>query len=269
MKIGPYLLINLIVVGGGLFLYDSLKGDSPARVSDSGAFDPLQADDVGQPPARDPADATPAMLSGGGPEALASRVGHLESILRDLRREIARTSASSSTGSGGAALPAGGQLPSLASEDYVEGEEPTYNEKTLTTIESYMDEINRRKTEERQRNRVTAEIKRQGLDLTEGQTKDVVEITLAYQTKSRELVRKGWPRDETGRTGRKEAYKALQDEYSASIHELLPAADAEKIMESRIARGLGFFAGGSTSRRAVDRGNRRKNGSDGGKNRNR
>ena len=81
--------------------------------------------------------------------------------------------------------------------------------------------------------------------------------TLAYQTKSRDLLRKGWPRDEAGRDSRRKAFEVLKEEYSTVIHNLVPAADAEKIMGSRISRGMGFFANGNTSRRASSGGKTR------------
>jgi len=261
MKLGPYLLINLVLVGGGLFLYDSLKGDQAPRTIESSEYDSLQADDVGEAPFERQA---PVMLSGGGNDVLARRVEQLEQTVADLRGLLASSQATSpsSATTGG---PAPTELPALASRDLLDEERPSYDEATLSSLRSYMDEITRRKNEERQRNRVTAELERQGLNLSEEQTKAVVDQTLLHQTKARDLLRQGgWPRDEKGREDRREAFKDLQGQYSSAIRTLVPSADAEKILNSRVSRGMGFFSGSATSRRSPDRTGRRS-----GDNRNR
>ena len=163
MKLGPYLLINLVLVGGGLFIYDSLKGDQVPRTIESSEYDPLQADDVGEAPFE---RAAPVMLSGGGNDVLARRVAELEQTVEDLRGLLASSRATGpASGTAGGTTPT--ELPALASRDLLDGEQPTYDEATLRSLRTYMDEINRRKNEDRQRNRVTAELERQGLNLSE------------------------------------------------------------------------------------------------------
>ncbi len=233
-----YLLINLVLVGGGIFAYDQLKADDRAPGRGGGYADPLTAD---------------APFEGGAdqdtPEPLRVETGmrgsHDKATIRALEDRIASLeriiSGLPRGGSDGKPLPAGGKLPELAATDFIDPDNPAYDEKTIQTIEAYVDEINRRKAEQRQRDRVDGELNRLDLGLTEAQKKGVIDETIRFQAKARDLMRQQWSRDEEGRTQRREAFQNLQDEFKVTINRLVPTEAAEKISTSRIARGMGFY----------------------------
>ncbi len=258
-----YLLINVVLVAGGIFVYDEIKSPDPTQVH-TDYTGGLTADAPDTPSDDRPAPMTSGGLRDRSDEALADRVAAMERLLSSLS---ARRAERADDGTGPLASN-GGKLPELSATDFIDPDDPVYDEKTLQTIASYMDEINRRKQEERQRNRVASELDRLGLELSDAQQKSVVDETLAYQGKARDLLRQGFARDEDGRTARREAFKTLQDEYKNTINRLVPTAEAEKIANSRIARGMGFYSGRNTR---IDGGNngrtnrRSRGGNKGGK----
>ncbi len=235
-----YVILNVVLVAGGLFLYHTLVG-APQRAPAGGDYSHLEGDDLLDSPQDLP---DPVMLDSGADGALSRR--NAESIA-DLRREIATYLARRGTASGGDADQplgsAGGALPALSDLDTVDGDDAVFDDRTLKTIEAYMDEINRRKAEARNRTRLDGELTRLGVELSDGQRASVIETTVGYQKKVRAVLQGSWGRDEAGRTARKEALGKLKDEYTAAIHTLVPTAEAEKITSSRIARSYGSFFG--------------------------
>ena len=263
MKLAPLLLINLLLIGGALYLYDSLR--TPPRreqVDAVDAYDPLRADDlaIGGEDERTPA---PAMLEGGGSEthvlALIARIESLEGDVVRLRRALAARA----TGGGGddGAMGSGGggaALPAIELDDVGDLEDPQFDERALGSIEAYLDEINRRKAVERQRGIVGAQLTRLGIELSDDQRQQVIAETLAYQKRATEVSRAGWPKDEAGRDQRRETFKALHAEYETKINRLVPADTAEKITSSRLARSRGFISGAAPRvRGGRDRGRNR------------
>jgi hypothetical protein len=243
MKPGHYVLVNLLVVGAALFAYDTLRAAPTPGAGPATGQDLLTAD---RPAGEDEREAEERilMLDGGGAETLAQRNA---SEIAALRAEIRRLRSAGSGAAGEADRPPltpTDPLPTLDPRDVMDENDPNFDEKTLKTIEAYVDEINRRKSEERQRARLELEFERQGLTLSDEQKKAVVDATLQYQERARDVLRSGFPRDEKGREDRRQAFEALQEEYKVVINQLVPAADAEKITNSRFARGLGFFGGG-------------------------
>ncbi len=244
-----YLLINIVLVAGGIFVYDQIKSPDPAGTT-GGGYDPLQADAPYDP---EPAPEGAGSMTSGGMRGSSDKatIRALEDRLASLERLISRRTPPSSDGT---PAPVGGKLPELAATDFIDPENPSFDEKTVQTIEAYVDEINRRKAIARQRERVGAELDRLGVELSDEQKKNVVDATLTYQDKARELLRQGWSRDEKGREARKEAFSSLQDEYATTINRLVPTSAAEKISSSRVARGMGFYNRGGRAR--ADRSNR-------------
>ncbi len=238
-----YLLINVVLVAGGIFAYDQLKSPEQAR-NPAPAYDPLRADDYDADPIeRD--DPEPLRVEAGMRGSYdKATVRALEDRIASLERKLARLPRGGASTDDGTPLPVGGKLPELSTHDFIDPENPTFDEKTVQTLEAYVDEINRRKQEQRQRDRIGGEMDRLGIELTEEQKKNVIDQTLHYQTKARELLRQSWPRDEKGREDRRAAFEGLQEEYRTTINRLVPADAAEKISTSRVARGMGFYSRG-------------------------
>ncbi len=258
MKLGPYLLINLLMVGGGIFIYDNLKSDTGSG-SDAPVYDPLTA----EAPSRDePTPAPEPMELDGGANDVTNRdntrrINSLERTIADLREELRSLKGSNG---GGTTTSGNGVMPSMASSDLVDEENPVFDDGTLSTISAYLDEINRRKNEERQMRRIETELERKDIDLSESQKESVVKETLAYQAKARDLLRKQFSRDEAGREERRQAFQGLQDEYASVIKSLVPEQQADQILDSRLGRGMGFFGnfgGGGNNRGGMRRGRNR------------
>jgi hypothetical protein len=238
-----YLLINVVLVAGGIFAYDQLRSPEQAR-SQAPAYDPLRADDY-DADAIERDDPEPMRATGMQGSHDKATVRALEDRIASLERKLARLPRGGGSTDDGTPLPVGGKLPELSTHDFIDPDNPTFDEKTVQTLEAYVDEINRRKQEQRQRDRIGGEMERLGIELTEEQKKGVIDQTLLYQTKARELLRQAWPRDEKGREDRKQAFQGLQEEYKTTINRLVPADAAEKISTSRVARGIGFYGGGN------------------------
>ncbi|MDF1702243.1 MAG: hypothetical protein P1V36_13895 [Planctomycetota bacterium] len=251
-----YVLLNVVLVAAGLFLYHTLVG-APAPAPTGGDYSHLEPDDLGEIP---PGDDTPILLDSGADQALSRR--NAENIA-DLKRELALYLAkrrSAGTASDDPLASAGGTMPALSDLDQVDEDNPQFDERSLRSLETMLDEINRRKAEARNRTRLEGELTRLGVDLTDEQRGAVVEATVAYQGKARALLQQGWPRDEAGRASRKEAFGKLRDEYTATLGTLVPAAEAEKISSSRISRSYGSFFG--NQRRGGRNANREKRNAD-------
>ena len=85
MKILPILLINLVVVGGGLVIYDQMRADTPQAAYATDGLDGVELADIksrlgrlegaGQQPAETPPQAEPAALGGGRRPRLRARLG--------------------------------------------------------------------------------------------------------------------------------------------------------------------------------------------------
>jgi hypothetical protein len=238
MKLGPQLLITMLLVAGGIFIYETMRSDSAVGGA-AGGYE-LRPDGVGG--SRGPAAGT-AQLDGGGETLLAEqnagRLERLERRLATLQEELARLRRAPR----GAAAAGGTGVPAMDPRDIVNADDPRFDDGTLATIAAYFDEINRRKTVERERLRIGTELDRKGIMLSETQKTAIVEQTMAYQDRAREaLTSSGYPRDEAGRLERQQAFEALQAEYEATIRRLVPDEEkAGKILESRIARRVGFF----------------------------
>lgn len=239
MKFAPYLLVNVLVVGAGLLVYDTVRQDAPVPAYLPG---PSAGADVeaGSAPAGTPS----VVISGADTEFLArrnkARLDELEAALAVLRRGSASGSeAGGSPSAGGPGAPAGQgalDLPPVRT-----GEAAEFDERTLATLKTYMDEIRRREEEQRRRESVTQELARLDVQLSESQTDAVIDATLTYQDKARDLMRQGFERTEDGQARRREAFEGLRNEYVSVVHSLVPTAEAEKITSGRLGRSFGYF----------------------------
>ena len=246
-----YLLINVLLVGGGIVINDLMKSPERAPAAQD-VYDPLRADDSATPEPT-PRDGAPMTSGGMRGSADKANLRALEDRIASLERTLSRLPRGDGSGDE-RPLPTGGKLPELAATDFIDPVNPSYDEKTIQTLAAYVDEINRRKQLERQRERVDGELTRLGLELPEDQKRTVVDETLKFQDKSRDLLRQNWARDAAGAEALRQAFQGLQEEYVTTIKRLVPADAAEKITTSRIARGMGFYAGTES---VVDGGNQR------------
>jgi len=241
------LLVNVLLVAVGIFVYDQIKTPDHAPAAGP-AYEPLRADDpltADDPLRADPAPRSGAPMTAGALQGSKDKadVAALEARIASLERVISRLPRS---GTGQPTLPSGEKLPELSSTDVFDAANPSYDEKTLKTLDAYMEEITRRKQEQRQRDRVSTELTRLGLEFDKDVEKAIIDETLHFQEKSRELLRMSGSRDPAEREARRKTFLGLQEEYTATIKRLVPVDAAEKIVGSRIARGLGFYPAGAT-----------------------
>jgi hypothetical protein len=257
LKLGPYLLMNILLVGGGIFAYDALKGE-PAHGGSGGSYD-YASEPIG-----------PSAGAGGDIRArnVDRRLDGLEAALKRIETRLAAGLAARPSAprdadpEGGEAVDPGGggsaTLPGFSGRDIVDTDNPVFDDETVKTLSAYMDEIARRKNEERQRKRIQAELDRIGVELDEALASRVVDESLAFQERARQLLTsQRFGRDEEGRAERQAAMAGIAEEYKATINRLVPSEQATLIIESRLGRGMGYFgAGGSGVRRESRRGGR-------------
>lgn len=236
MRIGPHLLITLLLVAAGLLVYEVLLGArSATRVA--------PASHVGASGGQ-PARAGRRSLAGveARVEANTGRIAALERALDQLRQGGAPLGEADHSGrrppepaSASISLPRGGEGP--------------FDEETLATLRAYVEEIERRKHEETQRRLVLSWLRRQDMHLTSGQEHDVVATTIAYRARARELMGRTWIPGAEGQAQRRRAVASLRNDYRRALSRFLSGEDAERMMQSPIAPGHGTLR---TSEQPVD-----------------
>jgi len=223
VKFGPILLLDVICVAIGLFLYDALKEEGAKTSASHAVEDPLRADAVGETSLHAPSgDADSPWRAQRNEE----RLDLLEAALETLRGALGDSAAGAAGGEETRGLdvgrPAGGR----------------FDEDTLAAIGDYLHEINRRKGALRQRRRMEIEFRRRGLDLTAEEQEAVIAATLEFQRKAGSLKAPSQPGDEAARSRQLDAYRALQEEYVAAIREHLSEEKADTILKSRLGGGV-------------------------------
>ena len=218
MKSGPHLLINVLLVAAGFFIYDALRSDV-ARPS-LGALVPDEH-----------TDARPARTFGPDLRALETLVQHNSARLQALGETLASLRRDADDEQ--SAAPMNVLRPQRG--DVVGEGEPRFDETKLESIRAYMDEIARRKHVEIQRSLIESEMLRQDLGLTREEQEAVVAATLDYRTRATELMRKRFARDEQGQRQRRAVFERLRAAYRSDISQLIPADAVERIMGSSIS----------------------------------
>ena len=251
MKLGPLLLLYVLLIGVSLYLYDSMR--TPARgqarepASEHDAFDPLQAD--APEPRRNAPFGGEFLEQDGGADAapvreLLARVESLEGEVARLRRQLASGAGGRASGGGDASA-----VPAMEMADPGDLADPSFDDRAVAAFEVYLDEVNRRKAVERQRGVIEGQIKRLELNLSPRESVQVIDETLAYHKKISELYRVGWPKDEGGREERRVAFQMLHEDFKGRLERLVNAAAVEKITQGRIGRNRGFISGSQRSPR--------------------
>jgi hypothetical protein len=248
VNVGTYLLLTVPIVGGSLYVYDSLKPEPAPVVLEA-------APAVTRP---EPRAETPAPLLQGDPSAQLERL-----VREEVRRHLAGQPASGATtgvlpsGGSDAGLPAG--APSLLGTDpeVVEGESATFDEKTMRVFRAYMAEAQRLREEEQRVSRINRTLDNIGVSITDGQRNTVVAATLKLWTDALKLGTR-FPGVENAEA-RKKASQELRETYAKTVNDAVPAAEAEKIISELGSRpGWGDGVPGATmpNRGLGGRGNR-------------
>jgi hypothetical protein len=241
MNVATYLMLTVPLVGGSLFLYDSVR--SPARP----AYDEVGDLRVPPPPRETPKEEAGPMLQA-DPTAQIERIVR-ETVGRMLQERGGagnpgagtRTEVVEGTDGGAMSLP---QMPSIdvpGGSDALDGPNARYDEQTVKVLRSYMDEIQRREREERQVQMVTSQLDRLGVALTDSQRKGVIEATLKYQHSVRDALR-AVPPGQENREARTKVMQDVRDQYTKVLYDIAPAAEAEKIVNG-LGQGWRGFGG--------------------------
>lgn len=232
MNVGTYLLLTVPLVGGSLYAYDSLRKDpAPAEPAAYAPAVPRTEVRIAEGPTLQ-----------GDPTAATERIVRqmLERYMAELKGSAAGT-ASVVPGSP-AAAPSSGPAPAIdfgsepvASSD---GTPTSFDEHTLKVFRSYLDEAQRREREENLRNSITQNLDRLGVSLSDSQRKAAVDLTVKYWRERREALQ-AIPAGQQSREARVKATQQAQEAFSKALSDVLPASEAQKIVE-----GLGQWGGG-------------------------
>ncbi|MDJ0976789.1 MAG: hypothetical protein QNJ98_20200 [Planctomycetota bacterium] len=237
MKLGPILLLNVLIAGGAVFSYHMVAGPAPAT-DNSGYEEDMSVDP--EPIANVETDYVeePA-LQGVGDEVYRKKVETLEKELASMKELLASLQVK-----GGSAAPSGSNgssMPALEMPIVEEGEEdPEFTEDTLRSFRAMMEQVEQQRRDERIQEGLKRQLDRLGVELSEDQEQAVMKATLSFREKTRNMWR-SLPRgaDDESRDKRREAMEGMREEYSKTVYSLVPAADAEKIVNS-MGRGMGF-----------------------------
>ncbi len=247
MNIATYLLLTVPLVGGSLYVYDNRRSQ-PRPAYDEGAD--LQ---VPAPRAEPKSEAGPMLQ--GDPTLQIERVVRetVERMLKERTGGAGGGTASVRTEVRAGETPSSITLPEVPAIDVpggvagTEGPQARFDEGTVKVLRTYMDEIQRREREERQVQMVNGQLDRLSVSLTDSQKKGVVDATLTYQRQVRDALR-GVPPGQENREARTKAVQDVREQYSKTIYDLVPAAEAEKIVNGM---GQGWRGGGGADGNVV------------------
>lgn len=226
----PQLVLTLVLVAGGLFVYDTFV----AERSPPAPTEPLLVDTSPATPTAATPDEPPMRveLQGAGVEGLLRRVEALESHVEELAAAAASAGRRTTPGEGGVGIPPGFRV-----EDVVEADEPVFDERELAWFRAMKDEVDRQQRQERFERMISNQLDRTGVSLTDGQREGVLKATLAYrQSITARYREEGFSKQPA--EVREQALTQLRADYEQTLYTLVPSAEADKILEQ-----MGRFPG--------------------------
>lgn len=238
----PQLVLTLVLVGGGLFVYDAFIAERAEPVVP-------EAPPVVQPAIRPVESVEPPMrveLQGAGLDGIVARLDDLEARIGDLMGRDADGPV------GGRDLPRGIRMDlptALQPDGSAEGETPEFDPEVMAWFRAMKEEVDRQVRQERFEQMIGNQLDRTKVVLTEEQRDSVIQATIAYRGRIRTSYReKGF--SEKAPEERKQALDLLKADYEQSLYTLVPAAEADQILE-QMGRYPGFSGrqiGGSRPR---------------------
>ncbi|MHC5009797.1 MAG: hypothetical protein ACYTG6_02475 [Planctomycetota bacterium] len=201
------LLVAVVLVAGGILVYDALQGEDGASPGDAGGA--LREGDT-------------TRLGDAAAERLAERIAGLERQIEAQGREIAdlRTGSSAPTapGRGGGRTGAGemGRPAETAAPE-------SFDEATLRNLQAHMMELRRRQQLQGMRDQAARGLERLGLDLTDAVRNQLIEAAAVHRQKLPAFRADLQARGITAREEQIVEYERFRQAFVDQIRPLLPA----------------------------------------------
>jgi hypothetical protein len=237
MKIGTVLVLNLLFVAGGIFVYDALvRGDG--RCSE-----PAPVQEAPQEIAREePVAAPQPVLQGAGMETLARRIAALEATLaaRPAPATVAGVVPDSRgdrespalTGTGGTDGASSGTI----GGEVLAPSPSAFEPQRLADFRAMLDVVEKQRQEERRIEAVKNQLQRLEVQLTPDQERAVIAEISKFREKLADTFR--GPNRDGDRTERESQYQQLVQEHEQALLRIAPANEVQKIVA-----GMGRIGG--------------------------
>jgi hypothetical protein len=230
------LLLNVLLVAAGLFVYDSLKKDAePAGPRDVPEY--ITRTEPEREPAREP-DPPALRLEGLDPSAQLARLsGQISELLSRVNRlEAENRTLRASVGSGRpVGEPSNGSGPVW---DVDGNPDADIDPAMLARFRDYMDAVERQKRDERFEEMIQGQFDRIGVNLPDEQRMRAVKATVVFRERVRETLQQQVGGSDESRRERLEAMEALRQDYAREINQIAPPSEAQKIID-----GMGRYPG--------------------------
>ncbi len=243
MKILPILLINLVVTGGALVIYDQMHGESAGTTYAMGGADPVEIEDIKTRIARLESSGDQPALAGGADASVLSRLEALE------RREVGGTRRPVSDGPEGEGPAAG----SHAGPVTTFSEEGDISDAEVSRFRKLMDAAREQQRLEREREQLANLLERLEISMDDKQQEQYLGARRERQRKIGELFR-GMRRDpDVDREQVMEQINAgrakIHEEFAVTLNKFLPSGDAAKLAEHEGNSRWGSMRRGGGGRR--------------------
>lgn len=235
MKLLPILLMNVVLVTGGIVIYDQIRSDAPETtyVTNDKGPDLLPPG----PEAGRPGDPPPLLRAQGVDPRLLARLEALEKRLNVEPAGPADTPTEGETEApGGMAAP---ELP-------IDEEKPS--EDSVRRFKRMMEAAQQMQRDERERERLQRTLERLELNLSEEQTDKLFSATREYRRKIGDVWRTAFRGNQGGdreqmREAARQGMETVREEFAVTINKFLPTGDAQKIVENAGQLGMRGFGG--------------------------
>ena len=245
MKILPILLINLVVTGGALVIYDQMQSEGGSATYDMSGADAVEIADLETRLARLENSGGQPALAGAADEGLLRRVEALEA------RQAGGSSASRASGDAGSAdAPAradGGPITSFSEDGDISDDD-------VNRFRKLMDAANEQRRLEREQEQLANLLERLEISMDDKQQEQYLGARRERQRKMGEMFRNLRRGPDVDREQMMEqingARTKINEEFAVTINKFLPSGDAAKLVEHESSSRWGSaMRGGDRGRR--------------------
>ena len=221
------LALTLVLVAGGIFVYDALvvrdAGEQVAEtIRDEEPHRPVEAELPSF-----------AVLEGRGDEIWRSDVERRLEQLEQTPTTAGRTEAAGDGSESG--VPGVEPVPGDAEEEAVDEDgnprPRRFTRQDVATFRALLETVERQRREEKIRQQMVDGLKKIGVELTDAQTKEVVDLTLGFYRGVKGRLQT-IPQGEETREQRAAVYQQLKSDYADELYGIVPRTEADRIMEA-------------------------------------